>query len=170
MSAPAGVTHTHSPAATAGITDGWLLLALDGLRLALPHREAVLIGLTGDLTAPDHDDTFEIGSLLRQPGPSWPVFSLNGALALERRHSVKRRNCVFFATGGVVRGLACDRLWSLATDAELAVAPVPGCLRAEQSPITGFARYRDDLLAVTRAAELAAYLDFLLEHRHVQHQ
>ncbi len=161
---------THVRSSEPGIAGGWLLLALDGLRLALPQREVVLITLMDDLTAAGRDDADEIGMLLRPQGPSWPVFGLDGVLGLERRPSETRRSCVFFGSGGEMRGLACDHLWSLASDADLSVAPVPGCLRAVRSPITGFARYRDGLVAVTHASELVAYLDYLTEHGHGQRE
>lgn len=166
MSAPLEVMQAQTGVAALKTAGGWLVLALDGLRLALPQREIRLIALTGDLTAPERDTAPEVGTLARADGLRWPAFSLDGTLALEPRPSRTRRSCVFFETNGAVRGLVCDRLWSLATDAELTAEPVPGCLRVRRSPITGFGRYRDGLVAVTRAADLASYLDFLLEDRH----
>lgn len=166
MSVPVEIVQARSRVAPENAADGWLLLAIDGLRLALPQREIRLIALAGSLTTPAHHDTPEIGMLVREDGTPWPVYALDGALALEGRDSNTRRHCVFFESGGVVLGLLCDRLWSLAADARLLPEPVPGCLRVRRSPITGFARHRDGLVAVTGAADLASYLDFLMESRH----
>ena len=166
MSASAEFMQAQSRVAPENAATGWLLLAIDGLRLALPQREIRLITLVGDLRIPAHNDTPEIGALAREDGTPWPVYALDGTLALDGRDSNSRRHCVFFESGGTVLGLLCDRLWSVANDARLLPEAVPGCLRARRSPITGFARHHDGLVAVTGAADLASYLDFLMESRH----
>jgi hypothetical protein len=196
-----------------------MVLAIDGLRLALPQRDVRLIELLADLapaTAGDvHGSTSvagapcgEANSARRTPGatdvhgstsvaqaPSaeadgarrtpgaraigwlsrkerepWPVYCLDGGLQLQHPVPPARRLCVFIEAHDAVTGIACDRVQLLATDAELTVEPVPGCMTGMPSPITGFARHQAGITVVVTATVLADYLAFLQEHGHGAHQ
>jgi hypothetical protein len=91
---------------------------------------------------------------------------------LQLQHPVPpaRRLCVFIEAHDAVTGIACDRVQLLATDAELTVEPVPGCMTGMPSPITGFARHQAGITVVVTATVLADYLAFLQEHGHGAHQ
>jgi hypothetical protein len=223
---------------------GWMVLAIDGLRLALPQRDVRLIELLADLapaTAGDvhgstsvaggrtpgatdvhgstsvaggrtpgatdvhgstsvaggrtpgatdvHGSTSvaqapsaeadgarrtpgarAIGWLSRKEGEPWPVYCLDGGLQLQHPVPPARRLCVFIEAHDAVTGIACDRVQLLATDAELTVEPVPGCMTGMPSPITGFARHQAGITVVVTATVLADYLAFLQEHGHGAHQ
>lgn len=141
------------------IAAGWMLLAIDGLRLALPQREVRLVELVADLEAPDRGDTQAVGALRQADGSAWPAYCLDADLGVQRVVPEARRSCVFVEAGGRVLGLVCDRIWSLASDAELTVEPVPGCMTGAPSPVAGFTRHRGGIAVVLAAASLAAYLD-----------
>jgi hypothetical protein len=180
---------------------GWMVLAIDGLRLALPQRDVRLIELLADLAPPTAGDVHgstsvaggrtpgatdvhgstsvaggrtpgarAIGWLSRKEGEPWPVYCLDGGLQLQHPLPPARRLCVFIEAHGAVTGIACDRVQLLATDAELTVEPVPGCMTGMPSPITGFARHQAGITAVVTATVLADYLAFLQEHGHGAHQ
>ena len=166
---------------------GWLVLAIDNLRLALPQREVRLIELLTDLAPSASGDVqgdtsaaqapsgqaggvSAIGWLLRRQGAAWPVYALDAGLHPQPAPPPARRLCVFIGTQADVIGFACDRVQLLATDAELTVEPVPGCMTGMASPITGFARHQKGITSVVTAAMLAAYLVFLREHGYDAHQ
>lgn len=137
---------------------GWMVLAIDELHLALPQREVRKIELLADLEIAGGGR--EIAWLRRRDAQAWPAYNLDARLELSAL-ATSRRVCVFVGTGDRVVGIACDRLWSLASDAELMVEPVPGCMIGRPSPIRGFARYRDGIAAVAGAGALQSYLDQL---------
>jgi hypothetical protein len=168
MSAAANAVRDAVPEALR--TAGWLVLTIDSLRLALPQREVRLIELVADLQPVAIEDGPAIGWLLHKDADPWPAYCLDGELLLQRPVPAARRICVFIEAGGLVTGIACDRVQSLATDAELTVEPVPGCMTGIRSPITGFARYQADITAVLSVTALAAYLAFLQEHGHAAHE
>lgn len=154
MNAPA--TTLAAPAhATAS---GWLVLAFDTLQLTLPQRSVRQVELASDLQPEVSDAAATAGWLLHPDGQSWPAYCLDGALRPLQPAPESRRLCVFFETGDTVCGLLCDRVSSLATDAELTVEPLPGCMTGLSSPVTGVARLRDGITAVTSATALLDYL------------
>jgi hypothetical protein len=164
MNSPNAARHIpDSPAVH--VAAGWLVMAIDNLRVVLPQKEVREIGLVADLTPPETSDDPEIGYAASESGDAWPAYSLSGALDPQTEVPPSRRFCVFFWHAGVTLGLACDRIWSLANDSELQVEPLRACMRGLRTPITGIARYNDELATVTDAAALASYLDFLKEHR-----
>jgi hypothetical protein len=142
---------------------GWLVLAIDDLRLALPQQDVRLIGLAADLKPSAGGEGPETGWLLHEDGDSWPAYSLSGGLHLQRPAPAARRVCVFFETAQAVIGLVCDKLTSLATDTELRVQSLPGCMTGLPTPIRHVARHEDGIVAVTSAADLAGYLAGLQE-------
>ena len=168
---------------------GWMVMAIDGLRLALPQSDVRLIELLVDLSPSPADNVqasasaalarsghgidaggLEIGWLARRNEASWPVYALDSGLRLQSPVPVARRMCVFIEAHGAVTGIACDRVLLLATDAELSVQAVPGCMTGVSSPITGFARHQKGISAVATATALAGYLAHLLELGHGAHQ
>lgn len=151
MNAPA----LAAPAATA---EGWLVLTLDGLRLTLPQRGVRQVELIGDLQRADTGAPGPAAWLARADGTSWPVYCIDGALRRLPAVPASRHLAVFVDTGEAVCGILCDRVTPLANDAELAVEPVPGCMTGLPSPLTGVARLRDSITAVTSATALFDYL------------
>ena len=193
MNALAVVVHDAPPVARP--IAGWMVLAIDGLRLALPQRDVRLIELLTDLAPSIAGDVqggtrvavapfgeangarrtatatgeLEIGWLSRKEGEPWPVYCLDGGLRLQYPVPPVRRMCVFIEAQGDVTGIACDRVQLLATDADLTVEPVPGCMTGIPSPITGFARHQGGVTVVVTATALAGYLAFLQEQGHGTH-
>ena len=156
----AGATAMRA-APVAAAASGWLVLAFDGVLLTLPQRSVRQVELVSDLKLSAAGEAPEAAWLLRRDDRSWPVYGLDGALRLVRPLPAARRVCVFFASGPAVCGLACDRVWSLASDTELTVEPVPGCMTGLPSPVTGLARIRDAVATITSAEALFNYLAHL---------
>lgn len=148
-----------APAAAAG----WLVLTLDSLQLALPQCSVRQVELIGDLHRGEPGASGPAAWLPRADGHSWPAYCLDGALRRLPAVPDTRRLGVFFDTGETVCGILCDRVSSLATDAELAIEPVPGCMTGLPSPLTGVARLRDGITAVTDSVSLFDYLKNLPE-------
>jgi hypothetical protein len=157
------------PASAAVPVEGWLVLAIEELRLALPQSEALQIELATDLKVTDAEGQ-EAGWLPRRTGKSWPAYCLDSALRVQRPAPAGRRLCVFLGTQDDTRGILCDRVWPLAADADLRAEPPPGCMNGPRSPATGLARFQDGVAVVTSAAALKVYLDFLAEEEHGKHR
>lgn len=152
----AHATAIRGPAASAARpTAGWVVLAIEDLRLALPQRDVHQIELAADLKLSAAGEAWEAGWLLHKDGKSWPAYCFDGALRLLRPAPATRRVCVFFECTGEIRGLMCDHVWSLAADGDLDVEPVPGCMAAPRLLMTGLARYQGGVAVVTHAAALA---------------
>jgi hypothetical protein len=169
MSATARAMHDTAPPSAAH-TAGWVVLAIGGQHLALAQRDVRLMELVADLTPPTVDTQYEIGWLARKNDEPWPVYCLDDELRLQRQAPAARRVCVFVATDTGTIGIACDRVQSLALDADLAVDPVPGCMTGVPSPIAGFARHKGGITAVLSPTALAGYIAFLQEQRHDAHE
>jgi hypothetical protein len=148
---------------------GWVVLAIGALRLALPQRDVRQIEPAADLKESAAGEGLEVGWFLRDGTRSWPAYGLDEQLRLERPAAPARRLCVFTATDDEVRGIVCNRVWSLAADADLGVEPVPGCMIGPRSPATGLARFDDGVALVSDGAALAAYLAFLMEPARDRH-
>jgi hypothetical protein len=141
---------------------GWLVLAIGELRLALPQSEARQIELATDLDARD-DEGLEAGWLRRRSGHSWPAYNFDAALRLQRYVPAGRRLCVFFGTREDARGILCDRVWPLESDADLRCEPLPGCMTGSLSPAAGLARFGDGVAVTTSAQALGGFLDSLFD-------
>lgn len=148
-------------ASGAARVSGWLVLAIGELRLALPQAEARQIDLASDLDVRDRDGR-EAGWLPRRTGAPWPAYNLDTGLRAERTAPLGRHLCVFFGTQDA-RGILCDRVWSLAADADLRCEPLPGCMTGSLSPAAGLARFQDGVAVVTSATALGAYIDALVD-------
>ena len=135
---------------------GWMVLAFEDLRLALPQRDVRLIEIAANLKSAD--EARVAGWLPRKDGKSWPVHCLDGQLHLLSPTPATRRVCVFFEGEVGMRGLLCDRMWSLAADGDLGVEPAPGCMIVPRSPVVGFARFQSGVAVVANVAALASYL------------
>jgi len=147
---------------------GWAVLAFGELWLALPQRDVRQFELASDLEAPGASLAQAAGQFMAGSEESWPVYSLDGSLQLQRAVPETRRICVFFETEGQTRGLLCDRVWSLAEDADLLVEPMPGCIKGPPSPATGLAQFRGQIAIVTNHGALSAYLAYLFEQDPVE--
>jgi hypothetical protein len=149
---------TARATAAPAVATGWLVLTLDALQLSLPQRSVRQIELIGDLRPADGLAPGPAAWLERADGRSWPAYCLDGALDPVTRVPDTRRVAVFFDAGDAVCGLLCDRVTSFASDAELAVEPLPGCMTGLPSPLTGVAHLGDGIVAVTDGAALFTYL------------
>ena len=152
--------HKLDPASAAGPVEGWLVMAIGELRLALSQSEALQIDLASDLKGAGEGGP-EFGWLARRAGKSGPAYCVDSTLRAQRPAPEERRLCVFLGTQDDALGILCDRVWPLAADADLRVEPLPGCMNGPRSPTTGLARFQDGVAVVTSASEMKAYLDFL---------
>jgi hypothetical protein len=142
---------------------GWLLLEFDERRLALPQRDVRQIELVVDLGPATADGSREAGWFVLPDGDSWPAYSFDGALQLQKPAPAGQRICVFIRAGGQPFGLLCNRVSPLHADDDLDIEAVPGCLSRKHSPIAGFALVGSGLALVTNGDALAAYLGSLRE-------
>jgi|GEM_PF-1472588 len=149
---------------------GWVVLAIDKLWLALPQRDVRQFELASDMAAPADSAGPEAGRFIGRRGESWPVYSLDESLQLQRMVPAARHICAFFETEGETRGVLCDRVWTLAREIELTVEPVPGCMAGPPSPSTGLAQFQDRIALVTGRAALTSYIAHLLEQSHVERE
>jgi hypothetical protein len=150
------------------IVPGWAVLVIDELWLAMPQRDVRQFALASDLEASGANLAQAGGQPLAGSGESWPVYSLDGSLQLQRATPKARSICVFFDAEGQTHGLLCDRVWSLAEDADLVVETLPGCIKGRPSPATGLAQFRNRIAMVTSRGALSAYLAHLLEQDRVE--
>jgi hypothetical protein len=150
-------------AATAPSISGWAVLAIGAVRLALPQRGVRQIDLAVDLKISAAGEGPAIGWLVRKSGASWPVYCLDERFGFEHPAPADRRLCVFFGSGDDVQGILCNHVWSLPSDADLAIEPLPGCATGQRSPATGLAQFMEGVSLVTSATALAAYLAALKE-------
>ncbi len=152
-------TAIHNPAAPAARpAAGWMVLAIENLRMALPQRDVRQIEIAADLELSVAGEAREAGWLLREDGKYWPAYCLDGTLRLLWPVPASRRVCVLINDKDGMCGLLCDRVWSFAADGDLGVEPAPGCMAAPRSPIVGYARFQSGIAVVTNAIDLAAYL------------
>ena len=164
-------TATTPPAETArSIAPGWAVLGIDELRLALPQRDLRRFELASDLEAPGAKSAPAAGQFTAADDASWPAYNLDGTLHLQRVTPGARSLCAFFDAEGQTRGLLCDRVWSLAEDADLVVEALPGCMKGPPSPATGLARFQGRIAMVTNRDAISSYLAFLLEQTRVEHE
>ncbi len=150
------------------IVPGWAVLAIDELWLALPQDDVRQFELASDLEAPGADPAQAAGQFIAGDDTSWPVYSLDGSLQLQRATPGARSICVFFEAEGQTRGLLCDRVWPLAEDADLVAEPMPGCAKGPPSPATGLAQFQGRIAMVTNRAALSSYIAYLLRQAHVE--
>ncbi|NIR59401.1 MAG: hypothetical protein GWO02_07710 [Gammaproteobacteria bacterium] len=118
------------------------------------------IELAADLEEPTGEQEWEAGWFVHENGLSWPAYSFNESLRLERPASAGRTLCAFVTSEDAVRGILCDHVRSLESDLDLAVESLPGCIDALRSVATGLARYGDGVALVTDARTLVDYLSF----------
>lgn len=156
---------SHDTRPSAGIA-GWAVLGLGTLRLALPQRDVREIDLVGDLQTPAAGDGLAIGARIRDDGRSWPAYCLDADLRFTPAVPALPRLCVFFGSADSVRGVLCDRVWSLAADGDLVVQPLPGCFGGERSPAIGLAQFKEEVAVVTDGNALAVYLAEIEEAEH----
>ena len=81
---------------------GWVVLAVGGIRLALPQRDVRQINLVIDLKASAESQEQNAGWLIRKDGQSWPAYNLNESLSIQRQLT-GRRLCIFFGSHDAVR-------------------------------------------------------------------
>ena len=66
------------------IVPGWAVLVIDELWLAMPQRDVRQFALASDLEASGANLAQAGGQPLAGSGESWPVYSLDGSLQLQR--------------------------------------------------------------------------------------
>jgi len=156
-----------SPPSSAPIdVPGWAVITIGRTRLAIPQREVHRIDLAVDIMQADRGEEPEIGWLRVDDGSSWPVYSLDEGLQLERSVSAERRLCVFTGTEGSILGILCDHAQSLDSNDDLAVQPVPGCMSGLSSVAEGLAGFEDSVALVTNSAALGDYVMRELDRTH----
>ena len=111
-------------------------LVMDGQSLLIAHGSIHSVKPVEDVRM-ESGDGQAIGTLALG-GDTWPVFCLDGNLDILGSVPAARRTCVLLKSecGGV--GFLCDEV-RVIDNAAVTVIPVPGCMRAENSPMDSLA-------------------------------
>jgi len=142
------------------LSAGWLVLAIDDLRLALPQTDVRQVTLASDLEGVEGDESRGLRRLKRPRGKPWLACHLDHNLRPERSPGA-RRLCVFFGASDGVLGLLCTHTWLLAAASDLRVEPVPRCLIEGPTPIIGMAFFQEAMAVVSDGRRLGDYLTSL---------
>ena len=146
---------SQSPAAAT--LAGWALLTMDGVRLALPQKDIVTIGLVAALL-PAQDAVNAIGCFVHN-GERWLVYCLDRCFVPVPMLATTARVCVLVRVQERIFGLVGTQVVLLASNADLEVQPLPACLVQSGSPLAGLALHNDGIVLSVHASLLADYLD-----------
>lgn len=147
-----------------GTPQTFVVLAFDGLQLAVPRADVRAVEAAADVTR----DPSQAGALpggvgwIRSAGGVRPVFCFDADLRRQVQPAATRRVCVVFATTDrrgepVSFGLLCDDFHHLvARDATW--QPLPPALAAPGSPLRGLLLLDGTLACTSDAAVLAQVL------------
>lgn len=149
-----------SPAST--ILQGWALLTIDDVKLAVPQRDIVTIGLVSALQQAQ-DVGNAIGWFMHNEERRL-VYCLDRNLVPVSLLAKAARVCVLVRTYERIFGLIGTQVVLLPSNADLLVQPLPSCLVQSGSPLTGFALHHDSLVLSIDVNLLADYLVMHKEH------
>lgn len=137
------------------IVPGWLLLAFDGVKLAVPRREASLITLATELRPTGRGTP--AGWLATDNG-ELAVYALDARIEALDRIPESYHFCVALREGAHLRGLLCETVTLLHADDDLAMQRIPAGLYAPRAPLAGIALLNTELVNVAHAGDLIAWL------------
>lgn len=160
MNAHAQRASNLSPASA--ILQGWALLTIDDIKLAVPQKDIVTIGLVSVLQ-PAQDVGNAIGWFLHNEERRL-VYCLDRNLVPVPMLTKTARVCVLVRTHERIFGLVGTQVVLLASNADLLVQPLPSCLVQSGSPLAGFALHHDSLVLSININLLADYLVLDKEH------
>lgn len=141
---------------------GWVILSIDNTQLTLPGAELVSIELHRALELETDEDT-GIVAWLNQADKKWPVYCVNGDLALLSMIPAGRSFSIFIKHDGAIIGLLCDRVRKLPPEDLLLAQKLPLCLHHPQSPVEALALVDNEPTGIISAAALANYLTHALK-------
>lgn len=136
---------------------GWVILSIDNTQLTLPGAELVSIELHRALELEIDQDT-GIVAWFNQGEKKWPVYCLNGDLALLSMIPADRSFSVFIEHRGIKLGILCDRVRKLPPEDLLLAQKLPACMANPHSPIEALALVDNEPTGIISAAALANYL------------
>lgn len=135
---------------------GWLLLSLDGRRVALPKKDAKLISLASSMQR-HNTGTAAVGKL-EYEDHMWPAYNLDQELKLSTQVQETRRFCVVLAIQQQLIGLLCDEVLMLAHDEDLSLQAIPEFVQQSVSPVVWICKHEDQLMPVCEPGAMAQYI------------
>jgi hypothetical protein len=94
---------------------------------------------------------------LSMDGEACPVYCLSASLETLKHPADDHRICVLLEHDGVLFGVACRSVGTLARTA-VELFPVPDCMHTVDAVVTALALEGEDVMCITSASALAAYL------------
>ena len=140
----------------APVDRGWLLLAVDGLKIAISQAESTSIELVSSLDV-SLDDEVQAGWFAHE-GRSWPVYALDRRLALQPGAGAGKRFCVMLRASDGLVGLLCDEVRILPSGEDLVLTDIPACMENPSSPLDRMALFEDQIIFVARKAATAGFI------------
>jgi len=135
--------------------DRFVTIDLGPTRLALAPGEVSAIDSALDLDEPEESGL--ACGLIDAGAGSCPVYALDDALELVGDPPPTRRVCAVFEHEGRRAGVLADAVGSVPGGA-LRLEPLPLAVQVPRSVVTGLAVHGEELLFVTTAARLVAWL------------
>jgi len=134
------------------------IMTFDGVRLAVPLRDATTIERTAQLQ-PEITAGHAIGCILSRQ-QRYPVYALSRRLEVLPALPKQRLLCVCLGSDSSTPHLAiaCDSVTALRLDSATAIQPLPACMQYTGTPLWGLCRVAQQLVLVSSADALATYL------------
>ncbi len=135
------------------------LLRFDGIQLAFPQGEVVMVDLAADIQSAASEES-EIGYLV-QEAQKWPVIALSKSFKLLSHLPPERRFCVCFGAGEdeAAFALACDEVASLALEEVAAFQPMLECMQSPLTPVQHLGKHAEQLVLVVSTETMRAYMN-----------
>lgn len=135
------------------------VLRIQGLQLMFPQNEVRTLEAASDVDGSEPlPGSAGWINYLRQ---RWPVYCLSEQLLLQLDVPVERRTCALFALGQGYLGLLCDDVAIMKQVSSQSYA-LPTVMRNAHTPIQSLLMQDGQLLCVSSAQQLAAYIEHLV--------
>lgn len=130
-------------------------IAFDDITLLVPQHDVHTLESMLDVAA-EPNAVARYGTLTMN-GEACPVYCLSASLETLRHPADDNRICVLLEHEGVLFGVACRSVGTLARNA-VELFSLPGCMCTVDTVVTALALEGEDVMCVTSASALAGYL------------
>ena len=139
----------------------WIVLNLNGTRLALPQSEVVSVEVSVDMQRRQGMDY--VAGIIVYDGVEWPVYTFSSTLELLPELSPQHIFCLCVRSqnGQAVFALACNSAEILHIEADDALQPVPDSMLSDASPLRYLMKQNEQVVLMTEATALHSYLNSL---------
>ena len=134
------------------------MMMFDGVRLAVPLSAAMTIERSVHIQ-PGVVEGQALGTITAR-NQSYPVYAFSRRLELLPALPAQRAFCVCLEDDSQAQRLAiaCDSVTPLRLDSATVIQPLPTCMQYTGTPLRGFCSLAQQLLLVSTADALAAYI------------